>query len=297
MAFSCPLAPVAACVLFSCSVASASKPARPVTASSCAVAADKTSRSHVYDPPVSLGGVDSDAEREAFEALLSDAWRVLASDRFHSNLRSLGSMFPQVYVHFLGEQGSGKMRTAHNVTVNVLSDIVAAKANWHYVRSPAFLTGDQKFGEALTGWTGTSAQVGSMSIGRLHLARWRSTDKVEQSCAVNTIAHEMSHLVSNSPKLFMAEITDDYAATLTSKASDGSDISPPNAVASYLIGSVAQCTWLQERGYTPEVDLEACLRVFGHRGHNGFRCREFSGNREVRPRDDLSKPYELIDRQ
>jgi hypothetical protein len=245
--------------------------------------------------PVYVTDVENAAEREAFNRLVTEASATLRSERFHSNLRSLSNSYPAVYVHFLGSNAPGAERTSVTQTVDQLSAVVSGRAPYRFVRSPAYLVGTSSDDTARAGWTGTSEQLGSMTIGRSHLARWQSQDEVERSCAINTVAHEMTHLISNSPSIFMGHITDSFAATLTSVRSDGSPISPRHAVASYLIGTVAQCTWLQEKGYLPAVDLATCVQVFGDRGHNGLRCRSFSGSRAVINRSDLPAPYELLD--
>jgi hypothetical protein len=245
--------------------------------------------------PVSIGGMNSDSERRSFEDLLNAAYETLQSKRFHDNLNALGTEFPAIYVHFLGSGTTTDPRTAVTHSAEQLSEVVLAKPPYRYVRGPAVLVGGDEDDTATAGWTGTSEQRGSMTIGRFHLGRWQSLDAVERSCAINTVSHEMSHLVSNEPQLFMAHITDSHAATLTSKDKAGRAINPPNAVASYLVGAVAQCTWLQEHGYSPAVDLKTCVQVFGHRGFNGNRCQSFSGSREVSIRNDLPTPMVLKD--
>jgi hypothetical protein len=241
----------------------------------------------VGGPPVSLGGVNSDSERVSFEGLLNAAYETLQSKRFHDNLRSLGTAYPDIYIHFLGGGTPADPRTAVTSTAHKLSDAIAATPPYRYVRSPVTLVGGIDDNTATAGWTGTPDQRGSMTVGRFHLARWQSLDAVERSCAVNTIAHEMSHLISSQTPTYMMHLTDSYAASLTTRDRNGKEIQPPHAVASYLVGAVAQCTWLQENGYSPAVDLKACVQIFGHRTFNGNRCQSFSGNREIRARNDL----------
>lgn len=241
--------------------------------------------------PVYAQGVTDPRERAAFSGLLTDAYSALQSDRFRANLLSLSSAYSQSFVYYLGDDAPGR-RTPVFQTPSELLDVVSGRSPYRYVRSPAFVVdGD----EARAGWTGRDDQSGSMTIGRVHLDRWRSADPVEQSCAINTVAHEMTHLVSNRPNLFMNQITDSRAATLTAFSADGSPINPPRAVASYLIGTVAQCTWLQENGYSPAVDLASCVEVFGHRGYNKNRCQAFSGGRAVAPRGGLPDAHDLKD--
>ena len=117
-----------------------------------------------------------------------------------------------------------------------------------------------------------------MSIGRRHLRRYRSTNAVERSCAINTFAHERSHTFSSSLK---------YANLMIEDAGTGS---PPVGgsvpIASYLIGSVAQCTALQNAGRIQAESVKACVAAFGVSDYWNTRCDQFNASEAVKwPKD------------
>jgi hypothetical protein len=66
------------------------------------------------------------------------------------------------------------------------------------------------------------------------------------------------------------------------------DASTP--VASYLIGAVAQCTWLERQGRLGQEDVPACVEVFGVRAFNWDRCGQFAGGEPVAERSGLPPP-------
>jgi hypothetical protein len=65
-------------------------------------------------------------------------------------------------------------------------------------------------------------------------------------------------------------------------------------LASYLIGSVAQCTYLQEIGRVPAGGLGACVAVFGTRNFNNARCNRFTNGEAVEERADLPAPADPL---
>ena len=232
------------------------------------------------------------SEKPDFESLLAASYAVLSSPEFRANLASLDSIYPEVYLSY---QNSGNPGDAITGTVATLSDIVSAKApDYYFFRSPVALVGDSFAADARTGWTGTN-QEGAMAIGREHLARWRSTNEVERSCAINTVAHEISHLVSTDQSTFYVALSDNKARTLTSVTADGRFREPPLPIGTYLLGSVAQCTWLQQQGYSPSIDLKTCVAIFGTRGFSKNRCKSFPAGSEVKFQTGLPTPHVVGD--
>lgn len=262
--------------------------ARLVLLAGAAAAGGAASAQLAPSDPVHIDGAGGAAERQSLTSLLTEALATLRSQRFQTNLKSLQGEYPLLY---LREDRSGAPETG---SVDDLADIIAGKApNYRYVRSPVALTGNQKNSTAAAGETGTAAHEGSMTLGREHLASWQSADMVRRSCALNTVAHEIAHLVSTDPTSYVYALTDASAGALSSIGKDGSPLVSPLPVASYFTGTVAQCTWLQEKGYSPAVDLKTCVQMFGTRGFNKLRCGEFSGGREIRFRPRLPLPHVL----
>jgi hypothetical protein len=245
--------------------------------------------------PVTVVSPPSGEERLAFEGLIAEAADTLRSPELAANLRSLDATYPRIYVHFVGAGSASDPRTAVTTSTTQLSDVVRPSPPFRYVDTEASLRGGAGDDAAHAGWNPQAGQSGSMTIGGFHLARWLSKDVVERSCAINTVAHELTHLISNEPVRFMSHVTDDFSAALTSVDRSAKRIVPPHAVASYLLGTVAQCTWLQRQGYAPGVDLKACVATFGHRRFNGNRCTQFSGDRPIVDRPDLAPPHEAKD--
>lgn len=94
------------------------------------------------------------------------------------------------------------------------------------------------------------------------LERWRGGTAEKRSCAVNTLAHELGHTFTSDPSRGEWVFADGGKGKL------------PNLfyghLASYTIGSVAQCTMLQ-RHNALQGTFTACLRKWGtDRFNNGY---------------------------
>lgn len=238
--------------------------------------------------PAYIGGVATKNEEVALNALLIEAYATLRSDLFRKNMKSLASLHPTI---FLRVEGTGTAASpVKNASVDEIVDIVQAKPPFRYVRVPVALIGGDQLFSAEAGIIGDNINA-SFALGRANLyTNWLSADMVMRSCGLNNVAHEMSHLISSDAAYFRLDtqpIKDDKAASR----------SGTNAVASYLIGTVAQCTWLQQKNYSPTVDLKACVQVFGHRGFNGGRCSQFGQTREIKYRPDLYEEHVIKDKK
>jgi hypothetical protein len=86
---------------------------------------------------------------------------------------------------------------------------------------------------------------------------WRSEGALEKSCAINTAAHELTHTISETPGKVDFTIADGGYGGAAKKGQH---------FASYTVGSVAQCTWLQERRAMPG-SLAECVRSHGTQGY------------------------------
>ena len=230
------------------------------------------------DNPAYTGGAATRDEDAALRALLNESYGVLQSDLFRSNLKSLSDLFPVIFLRV--DRAGDDTRTVQNASVDDLAGMIQARPPFRYVRAPVALVGDSRYFFALAGIIGDDVHA-SFSLGRGNFSHWLSTDMVRRSCAINTAAHELSHLISSDATAFRFDtqpIRDDHAATW----SNGKPI------ASYLVGTAAQCTWLQQNQYSPAVDFRACVQVFGTRAFNALRCTQFSENRDIKPRADLA---------
>lgn len=96
-------------------------------------------------------------------------------------------------------------------------------------------------------------KTGEIEVGRLHFARFTQGDIVEKSCAINTMAHEIAHTLSDKADKFWMHILDSEKG-----------VTPPRGVfeASYFIGSIAQCTYLENVGRIEHAGFESCMLTF-----------------------------------
>lgn len=234
--------------------------------------------------PAYISGVANETEKKNLNELLNESHSILTSDLFRMNMLSLEKKYPSILLHVENDSGSG---SAKNGSVKDLLKILRSEKPYRYVPVAVALLGDKNYAFALSGVIGDNIGA-SFALGRGNFSNWLSNNIVERSCAVNTISHEFSHLISSDENFFRLDtqpIRDRYAASK----------SGTNAVASYLIGTVAQCTWLQKKNYSPQVDLESCVKVFGHRGFNRARCWQFSPNQKIEYRSDLYQEHVISD--
>jgi len=124
---------------------------------------------------------------------------------------------------------------------------------------------------------------GEIELGRVHFARYAQGDIVERSCAINTMAHEISHTLSNRKDVFWMHILD-----------SGKDGNPPAGMfeTSYLIGTIAQCSFLQDQNRIKSEGFFDCLLTFsdpvsGSR-FRGRACDDFPDGKSITPAGRLN---------
>jgi hypothetical protein len=221
------------------------------------------------------------ADRADLQAWIDTVREVYRSQAFATNLRSLASDYGEVWL-------SPNLRY---LSVAALADaLTGTDASFRYVPASVTLRGDADDNFASAGYAGLASDrrtgLASMTLGRLHLGRYRSSDVVERSCAVNTMAHEASHTLTNTRPAFIHAVED----TGNGAAPAGSTA----PLASYLIGATAQCTYLQQQGRVPADGLKACIAVFGTNNYNSNRCSQFGNDEPVEERDGLAAPANPI---
>ncbi|MDO8408607.1 MAG: hypothetical protein Q7S93_00870 [Phenylobacterium sp.] len=138
---------------------------------------------------------------------------------------------------------------------------------------------------AAGGGLGYVSQDGEIHLPPEVLADWSADDPVRRSCAINTLAHEIAHTISISPFVFTPAFTDTRLGERAIPRRGEGD----SPVASYLIGSAAQCAWLRQQGRIVAGEVRACVEVFGTRGFND-RCTAFGPGEPIRERPDLPPP-------
>ncbi len=235
-------------------------------------------RQRPVEMPAVYASVEGAEERAQVTAWIAEVRTLLASKELAANLAALAAEYPVV---FLRDRALGDIAEL----VDVLH---IDEEGLRYSRTPVFLRGDTSDFIARAGWTGDfpnggGVQTTSMTLGRGHLQRYTSSNVVERSCAINTLAHETTHTIVTHPSKVFYAIMD----TGTAPPSDARAV-----VASYLVGSVAQCTWLQNRDRLPRdrAHLAMCVELFGARSFNSLRCDRFANGQPIEPRSDLPGP-------
>jgi hypothetical protein len=107
-------------------------------------------------------------------------------------------------------------------------------------------------------------------VGRGAVEQWLSDSPILQSCAVNTLAHELAHTVPQSQDRFSYLFADNarrWAAIMR------------RSLVSYTIGAVAQCTYLDRLGRMTGGSLPACVQYWGTNSFDGRKCVYSEGRR------------------
>ncbi|HEY0116307.1 MAG TPA: hypothetical protein VGB54_11340, partial [Allosphingosinicella sp.] len=156
-------------------------------------------------PVMTIGGVANAREEAELRQWFNATTAVLRSPQFAANLRSLGAVYPHIF-------HDGGRNAPRYVTVNDLATMLEGRGGFRYVPVAVALSGGENLSGGLTGWTGfteaDNSQGGSMTVYRGDLRRWRSNDRVERSCAINTLAHEITHTIASDARLYIQAVTD-----------------------------------------------------------------------------------------
>jgi len=215
------------------------------------------------------------AEAAQLARLLGEAHSVLRSPDFRRNLLSLE--YPAVYARD-AEQAASVERIAAIVSLE--------PAGSRFAPAQVNLVEDNGGELAAAGEGGVSGRYSEMLISRSVLAAYGMGDLVARSCAINVAAHEYAHTIVLTPMGFGNAFTDTKAGQRA--IPNRQDAATP--VASYLIGAVAQCTWLERQGRVGQADVRACVQAFGVRAFNWDRCGQFAAGGPVAEKAGLAPP-------
>jgi len=222
----------------------------------------------------------SEAEQSQLGALLGEAYGVLRSEAFRTNLLRLRDRYPVIYAK----------RSDQEADVDKLARVVGVEGPIaRYAPASVQLVGggdttDPTRDEANAGEGEGLGRYAQITLGRNVLEQFRSPDIVARSCAVNVASHEYAHTISTTLFGFGIAFTD--TNDRTPRIADRRH--PGTPVASYLIGAVAQCTWLQLKGRINAADVPACVETFGVTAFNWKRCDQFAGDQPVALRPGLA---------
>jgi hypothetical protein len=108
-------------------------------------------------------------------------------------------------------------------------------------------------GAPITGLSASPPVRGTIRLSTAELKRWRKGTPQGRSCAVNTLAHELTHTISRSADRGVYLFTDRGRDAATQQG---------QPLVSYVVGSVAQCTMLEAHNALGG-DFAACVRRWG----------------------------------
>ncbi len=215
-----------------------------------------------------------DPANHVAESLLASTREVLQSRDFADNMYAAALAFGPVYLRSSDQTASG----------DDIVELIRSAPAPRYLRPSIWVVGRPHEVDKYRAETAADLWTASIWIGYGHVEEFASADVVSKSCAVNVMAHELTHTISTSSVAFAAAFSD--------SARDDEDpierFDKASPVASYLVGSVAQCTYLQQRGRITKEGVIPCVRVFGVRSLNDTRCSQFAAGQPVSMRDDLS---------
>jgi hypothetical protein len=215
-------------------------------------------------PAVFADDAVAQPDREQLEQLLLASSAILMSDALQSNAGAIQSTYPEIFLN--GTLG-------YKRPADVVSLLQMPRSGMRYRRTPVV------FGSgAITGFDG---QRWRMAIKQSTLDQWLSDDPVMRSCAVNTVAHEITHTFVSESSGSMSFIDGGL---------EGFRSRRNGTTGSYVIGQLAQCTWLAEQGRIAKSEVAACVPVFyskpgwlpWSRGKLAVgRCNDFADGRRV----------------
>lgn len=215
-----------------------------------------TTKSLSLTPQIAIGAGWSDRDRRDLSALIDRSVAMMVDPRFAEMASSLNAQYPKVW--FTRALGFGDATMVGRYVPGPPSPA-------RYL--PATVI-------PFNGWASTGGVEGSVRIqvSPKLLDRYRSRDVVMRSCAINTMAHEISHTMTRSPTRYL------YAFMDTGVGEEARRTPP----ASYLTGDIAQCMHLIDEGRIERSRLRQCVAVwYRPKGFQSHRCDDFPGNAPI----------------
>lgn len=199
------------------------------------------------------------SESEAVAAWIDEARTILRSEALISNLALLDGAYDTV------ELTDGVAVAEPSELAAYLRLSVAGRPRLAYAPVTVQLTGTGVPDPSWDSGYGNSEDANAsvmpvndrvpglrMRLGRVHYDRYVNGNQVERSCAINTMAHEMVHTLTDTPGPPFRYLFTDNNTAASSEA------------ATLLIGSVAQCTFLRNAGrIVSDAAFVTCVERFG----------------------------------
>lgn len=220
-------------------------------------------------------GASGEAETAELSHLLEEAHATLRSPEFRDNLLALADRYPAVYARD-SEQAA---------TIPRIASIVSLEPSGaRFAPADVALVENDSGGLGAAGEGAALGRYSNILIEKVVLAAYGQPDPVARSCAINVAAHEYAHTIVLTPMGFGNAFTDTKVGqgAIPNRRMNGTP------VASYLIGTVAQCTWLARQGRIGREDVRACVEVFGVAAFNWDRCGQFAEGGPVAPHPGLT---------
>lgn len=226
-------------------------------------------------PYGALVGVRTEGEADALGRLMEEAYRVLRSDDLQDTLRALSSRYPTVYARPSAPAAS---------PADIARIIALERPGARFAPAQVALADGGGPALGMAGEGPVSGRYSDIVITREVLALFSAQDVVRRSCAINVAAHEYAHTISLTPMGYSVAFTD----TGPGERRIEGRRDPRAPVASYLLGTVAQCVWLRRQGRIDADGVPACVEVFGTAAFNWDRCGQFADGQPVVPHPRLA---------
>lgn len=205
---------------------------------------DKVDLTASQTPDVSVDAGLSAADQRDMKDIIDTSIAILRSDQFLANARALKATYPKVYI--------GPYTTQRDLEAAVQL-LRSPSPGWGY--GPTRLAVQPGRSGAATSNYGERPRTNlHIYVNNLPLTNWRAANRVQKSCAINTVAHEISHTLLKDPRGYFPVFTDGNGAAAASRKN--------GTTGSYLIGQLAQCTYLQNVNRISADQVKQCIPVF-----------------------------------
>jgi len=201
--------------------------------------------------PYSIGVASNarDSDRATLNEIIDATLRVITSKPFAHHLAEV-----QQKPLYLSPGGD-------TLSASVVSAIYTGQnTSYQPVQTVARITRTWFSGAPITGLFAGSPTTARITLTTYELERWRTGTPNGRSCAVNTLAHEITHTIPKTA-----------GSGYYLFADRGRKDEPKQALVSYVVGSVAQCTMLENEGALGG-SFPACVEKWGTNGFNSGDC-------------------------
>ena len=212
-------------------------------------------------PAITVDSQYTGQDRADLEAYAAAATQALTSATTAANANTLDPAYPRVWLNEVSQyEGLGSVGTLAR----------SPRQGFSYLPTRLVMV-NSGTGAAESKDPNSTTGGRLITIRRYHLDWWRSTNAVTRSCAINTLAHEMTHNMTRDPNQFRWAFTD-----------TGLGGSVSGEKGSYTMGALAQCAYLQSIGRIQQIGVPQCIAVWGlTHTFLGSRCDDYDDREPV----------------